>query len=329
MFKELAMHNSSIIRKIAITLLSLIALGLITLVCVYLFIIRAPFGTVYPVKITIENGQGVQSIANELYENGIVQSRKLTQNLIVSSGGEKKIPAGMYIFEQPLSMFGVAQKITSGDFDYVPVKITIPEGTNSKRLASIVNSKFPHIATSTFQDLAREKEGYLFPETYFFNPEATPEEIIERMSYIFEAKISSLQEQIQQSGKSLQEILILASILEGEVQTTEDRGMVADLLNRRIKIGMPLQVDTTLGYILGKTSAELTLKDLQIDSPYNTYANKGLPPAPISNPGLNSIEAVLHPIPNQYIFYLSDKDGITRFSKTHDEHVRLKQKYLR
>lgn len=310
-------------------MMSLFALFIVGVIFFYLYIVRAPSLTMYPVKITVENGQGAQSIAYELFENGIVRQSKFTQNLIVSNGREKKIPAGTYIFKAPLNVFAVANRIASGDFGYIPTKVTIPEGTISKRLAVIVNSKFPHIATSTFEALAREKEGYLFPETYFFSPEVTEQEILDRMSVIFKRKIEPLQDQIIASGKTLQEVLTLASILEGEVQTVEDKKLVADLLERRIKIGMPLQVDTTLVYSIGKTSAELTIKDLRTDGPYNTYTRKGLPPTPISNPGLDSIEAILNPTPNNYLFYLSDKDGITRFSRTHEEHVKLKQKYLR
>lgn len=329
MFNELTMYNNALVKKVVILLTSLFALFVLGVSLFYLYIVRAPSGTTYPVKITIESGQGVQSIARELYENGIVRQAKFAQNLIVSNGREKSIPAGMYIFKSPMNVFRVAEKIATGDFGYIPVKVTVPEGTSSKKLGALINSKFPYIATSTFETLAREKEGYLFPETYFFSPEVTEQEIIDRMSVIFNRKIQPLMDQIVTSGKTLQEVITLASILEGEVQTKEDRQIVADLLERRIKIGMPLQVDTTLVYSISKTSAELTLKDLRTDSPYNTYTRKGLPPTPISNPGLDSIEAVLNPTPNEYLFYLSDKDGITHFSKTHEEHVKLKQKYLR
>ncbi|MCF7865122.1 MAG: endolytic transglycosylase MltG [Candidatus Pacebacteria bacterium] len=329
MINDFTMYNNSLVRKVIISLSTLFAIFIIGVILFYIYVVSAPSSTVYPVRITIESGQGAQSISRELYENGIVRQPKFTQNLIVSNGKEKKIPAGTYIFKQPLNVFKVSQKIASGDFGYIPVKITIPEGTNSKKLAVLVNSKFPYIATSTFETLARENEGYLFPETYFFSPEVTEQEIIDQMSVIFQRKIQPLKTQIEESGRTLQEIITLASILEGEVQTDEDKKNVADLLERRLKIGMPLQVDTTLVYSIGKTSAELTLKDLRTDGPYNTYTRKGLPPTPISNPGMDTIEAVLNPTPNEYLFYLSDKDGITHFAKTHDEHVKLKQKYLR
>lgn len=121
----------------------------------------------------------------------------------------------------------------------------------------------------------------------------------------------------------------MASILEGEVRTFEDRKIVSDLLWRRIKIGMPLQVDATFSYINQKTTAELTLNDLKIDSPYNTYKYRGLPPTPISNPGMETLLAAAKPTANVYVFFLNDKDGTSHFSKTYAEHLKLKNKYLK
>jgi UPF0755 protein len=353
MLNKFPMYNNSMVRKVLIALVALVVLFIAAVAFLYLAVVRAPSGTIYPVKIRIESGQGVQSIAEELYEQGVVRQPKFVQNLIISNGGEKKIQAGIYVFKTPLNVFNVARRIASGDFGYVPVRLTVPEGTNSKKLAVLINAKFPYIATSTFETLAREHEGYLFPETYFFYPEATEQEIIDRMSVIFERKIDPLNGAIASTtvfstGTStatstgvsavspadhylmnLEGVMTLASILEGEVQTKEDKAMVADLLERRLRMGMRLQVDSTLVYGIGKGSSELTLKDLRTDGPYNTYTRSGLPPTPISNPGLDSIEAVLNPMPNEYLFYLSDKDGITHFSKTHEEHVKLKEKYLR
>ena len=328
-------HNTSLIKRASVIAGSIVGFFVVVLLVLYMFIVRPPSETVYPVQITIESGQGAQSIARELYNAGIVRSESVAQHLIVTYGGERRIQAGLYIFSKPITIFSAAGKIVKGDYGYIPVKITIPEGTNSKKIAAIVNSKFPDIATSTFETLAHEKEGHLFPETYFFYPKATSTEILARMEMQFDKIINqpSLQAEIQRAsstlGMSLEQILTVASILEEEVQTTVDRKIVADLIYRRMKLGMPLQVDATLAYVNGKTSAELTLKDLRSDNPYNTYTNKGLPPTPISNPGLDAIEAALNPTPNDYLFYLSDKDGITHFSKTHEEHVKLKAKYLK
>lgn len=323
------MHERNLIKKAFWIGVALISVCILFLIFSYLLFVRAPSGNTYPITITIESGQGVGQIAKQLEAAKIVRSASATQHLLISSGIEKRLSAGVYIFNEPLNAFVVVKRIINRDFGYTPVKITIPEGTNSKRLTSIISAKLPEVDVVLFEKLAREKEGYLFPDTYFFAPFATSTEVIERMTTFFKIFTNGIEEKVAASGKTFDEIITVASILEGEVQTEQDRKMVADIIYRRLAMNMPLQVDATLAYERGKTSAELTLKDLRTDSPYNTYTRRGLPPTPISNPGLDSMWAALEPIPNPYLFYLSDKDGITHFSKTHDEHVKLKAKYLR
>lgn len=316
------------LKKAVFVGIALVCLTCVGLLYFYIFYIRAPKAS-YPITVSIEPGQTVSSIADELKAAKLVPSESFLQRLLLSKKVDKRIQAGQYVFEYPMTVFGVSEKIATGDFGYIPVKLTVPEGVNSRRLAEIVHAKFPHIATSTFEVLAKEKEGYLFPETYFFPPNISAENIIQRMSDMFSVQTKPLQNRIQSSGRTLHEVVTIASILEEEVRTKEDMAMVADILERRIAVGMPLQVDATIAYYTGKTSAEMTIKDLRTDNPYNSYTRKGLPPGPISNPGIQAIQSALEPTKNQYFFYLSDKDGITRFSKTHDEHVRLKTIYLR
>ncbi len=316
----------SLFFKICAGLGALFSIGLLTS---YYFLASPPTKFSSTIEVKVERGQGVLSIAKELEKKGVVRSGRITANLLVYAQAEKKIKAGVYLFKEPESAFTVAKRFLVGDFGYIPVKILIPEGTNYRQIASIIHSKYPDMSTSTLEAILKQDEGFLFPDTYFFPPMATQEEIISKLKDTFEKKISPYKPEIEASGRSLQEIITLASILEEEVQTTVDRQMVADLLLRRIKMGMPLQVDASLKYTTGKGSADLTLKDLRTDSPYNTYTRKGLPPTPISSPGLDSIVASLRPIKNDYLFYLSDKDGITHFAKTHAEHVKNKQVYLK
>ena len=131
------------------------------------------------------------------------------------------------------------------------------------------------------------------------------------------------------SDHSFSDIVIVASILEKEVKTSESRAIVSGILWKRLALGMPLQVDATLGYITGKTSAELTIDNLNADSPYNTYRNKGLPPTPISNPGLLALDAALHPKSSPYLYYLSDNNGVIHYAVTFEEHKANKARYLR
>lgn len=317
-------------RKIAIIAVSI---AVIVFIVLYAFLFSAP---AFPasssgeLSIVIESGQSVRSIANELQQNGLVKSSTVAQSFIILFGGERGIKAGMYVFKGPQNVFRVAGRVAIGDYGYVPVKLTIPEGTNSRKMAEIVTGKFPHIAASTFEAAAKSHEGYLFPETYFFAPIETQEMILRRMADTFDEKIKPYENDIRNSGRSMKEIITMASILENEVQTKEDRKLVADLLWRRLGEGMALQVDASLGYALDKASSELTTADLRDESnPYNTYTHRGLPPTPISNPGTESIEAALHPTPNHYVFYLSDKNGITHFAETYAEHLNNKKKYLK
>lgn len=309
---------------------------LIGLVASFLYwvLVSAPDARIFSSKkyITIDAGQGATSVAYELEKNGVVRSGRATETLLINftKSFGKHISAGVYLFEKPQNAITIARRIANSDYGYIPTKVTIPEGANGKMLANIFKSKIPAIDQGILEQMATEKEGYLFPDTYFFPPIANEEDIITKLSGAFDTQVrSKFEQKVAESGHSLEEIITMASILEEEVRTTEDRRMVADLLWRRIEEGMPLQVDATLAYINGKTSAEMTLADLKQDNPYNTYTNKGLPPGPISNPGIDAIEAALNPLPNEYVFYLSDKDGITHFSKTLDEHNKLKKKYLK
>jgi UPF0755 protein len=145
----------------------------------------------------------------------------------------------------------------------------------------------------------------------------------------FESKMKEFLPEIARQKKFLRDIVIMASIIEKEVHNTEDRGLVSGILWKRIKEGIGLQVDASLTYLLGKTSAELTSTDLKIDSPYNTYKYKDLPRGPISNPGKEAIFAALFPVISPYLFYLSDKDGVTRYARNFEEHKENKLRYLR
>ena len=167
-------------------------------------------------------------------------------------------------------------------------------------------------------------EGYLFPDTYEVDYPVTPEKIIRMALNNFEKKVFS---KINQDN--FREILIMASLLEKEVRSYEDKQIVAGILWKRIDAGWPLQVDSTINYAMGDFGAKLSLNDLQFESLYNTYRNKGLPPGPICNPGIESIEAAIDYTESPYWYYLSAKNGTTIFSKTFEQHKIAKAKYLR
>jgi UPF0755 protein len=172
-------------------------------------------------------------------------------------------------------------------------------------------------------------EGFLFPDTYRLMKNFTAEDLARKILANFSTKIASLDADIKASGHSLFDIITLASIVEREVRTSKNRAMVADIFRRRLKIGMPLQSDATVNYITRKSALQPTIDDTKIDSPYNTYKYAGLPLGPICNPGSGSINAVLHPEPNPYWYFLTTLDGNIYYAKTYEEHLRNKAKYLK
>ncbi|MDD5738307.1 MAG: endolytic transglycosylase MltG [Candidatus Pacebacteria bacterium] len=167
-------------------------------------------------------------------------------------------------------------------------------------------------------------EGYLFPDTYEVEYPITPEKIIRMALMNFQKKVS-----IDLRGGNLKETMIMASILEKEVRSYKDKQIVAGILWKRLKEDWPLQVDSTINYAMGDSGAKLSLDDLQLESAYNTYRNKGLPPGPICNPGLESIKAAVYYQNSDYWYYLSAKNGQTIFSKTFSQHIAAKARYLR
>lgn len=289
------------------------------------------------VIITVDKGQSLLGISKELQEEGIIDSPFLFRMLVTMRGAKNSIPAGFYQFSDgknrvKISLNEVARRLSVGENGFKAVKLTIPEGLNIMEIASKVHTEIPLINEQEFASSAKAYEGYLFPDTYFFMPYATSGEVISKMQATFNQKVlqnDSFNNGVASSGHSVVDIVKMASILEGEVRTFEDRKIVSDLLWRRIKEGMALQVDSTFSYINQKTSAELTKSDLKIDSLYNTYKYRGLPPTPISNPGIETLMAAANPTPNKYVYFLSDKDGISHFSKTYAEHLRLKNQYLK
>jgi UPF0755 protein len=172
-------------------------------------------------------------------------------------------------------------------------------------------------------------EGYMFPDTYRFFADATDQDIVRAMLANFANKFSpELRTAARSAGRSIFDTIIIASIVEREVRDDADRAKVADLFWRRLDVGMPLQADSTVNYVTGKDSPSASAEDIAVDSPYNTYAHRGLPPGPISNPGLASLTAAARPEPNAYWYFLTDKEGTVYYAKTYDEHLRNRRTYL-
>lgn len=281
-----------------------------------------PVGSEFPVPQNISLGD----IADTLAEKHIITSPFLFKSLVVAFHGQRGIVAGDYVFSKKEDLLTVVDRLTKGDQQLVPVKVTIPEGSTLRDVAGILLKKMPHFDAPYFVRLAHDDEGYLFPDTYLFYPNQTVEEILKTLHDTFDAKIKGLATDIQFSRHTQKDIVIMASLIEKEASSTSDRLLISGILWKRLDEGMPLQVDSSLVYITGNSS--VSLDDTKIDSPYNTYKNKGLPKGPISNPGLDALTTAAHPLQSRYYYYLSDAKGNIHYATTFDQHLANKKKYL-
>ena len=274
--------------------------------------------------VRIPEGATIQEVSDLLDEQNIVRSSLYMYILLQSTFGDEYIQAGNYQFTKPLTSNQVATAITKGEYTVPSTVVTFPEGFRIADMPRYLPDSFDHTNLDDLQDM----EGYLFPDTYFLREDDTLADLQKRMEENFAEKIAILQDEIERSPYTLSEIIILASILEREANDEESMRTVAGILENRLEIGMALQVDATLEYLLGRGSHELTVDDLDIDSPYNTYEYTGLPPTPIANPGLDAIRAVLNPIKNGYFYYLTGNDGKFYYAEDFEEHKRNRALYL-
>lgn len=295
----------------------------------YLALFAAPKDFPTNSTVGIMRGSSASAIADQLANEHIVSHARILELLLRLADGNGGVRAGKYHFENPQNVFFVAFRLITGEYGFLPVRVTFPEGITVREVAAKIEEAFPNIQSSDFLNAAKPYEGYLFPDTYLLQPSETIASIIILMRTNFDSKIATLSDEIRASGRTVSDTIILASLIEKEARTDESRRMVAGILLNRLKLGMPLQVDAVFGYIFNRTTYSPSLKDLTVNSPYNTYTHKGLPPGPICNPGLASIEAVVHPTKTKYLYYLTGKDGLMHYAITYAEHQANEKKYLR
>lgn len=294
--------------------------------------------------ITVKRGESNQEIASQLTNAGIISHGFSFRLSALLSFSYHKLQAGRYEVSSALSPMEIVQKMAAGQT--VKTTITIPEGWDIQDIAEYLADKkilsqedFIKATNANYEgfDFLADKpkklglEGYLFPDTYEMPESGEATDLARVMLSNFDKKLTpDLRQEITRQKKSIFKIITMASILEKEVKTLEDKKMVAGILWKRIAEGMPLQVDATVNYITRKDHPGALLADTKIDSPYNTYKYYGLPLGPISNPGIDSIIAAIYPTKSPYWYYLSSqKTGKTIFSKTLDEHNLAAAKYLK
>lgn len=280
------------------------------------------------VTVEIPSGSGVSGIASLLEHEGVIRSALLFTLLARLTKADTMLGSGVFQFQMPMDVFSVLTQVRLHRYGITRSKITIPEGTPLSLMAGLFSESLPNFDTRKFLDETRGMEGYLFPDTYFFFANATSGPVIAVLSDNFVKKTAALKSEAETAHRNWTEVIVMASLIEEEAVTDTDRKIISGILWARIDRGMKLQVDAPFVYFLGKASSEITIDDLSYDSPWNTYLYKGLPPAPISNPGLLAIDAALHPTKTNYLFYLSDKEGVMHYAKTFEEHKLNKAKYL-
>lgn len=296
------------------------------------------------ITYTAKPGMGDEEIAKELEDLGIIKNRLFFEFNAVISGKHAKLQAGTYELSPSMSSAEILLKMVSGNT--VKGKVTILEGWDAKDIADYLELKKGYNKAEFLAVVSRDFsqnftflvdkpkslniEGYLFPDTYQIFDNAPQKDLVVRMLENFDKKLTSnLRAEIAKQDKSIFSIITMASIIEKEVKSPEDKKIVSGILWKRIKTGVPLQVDSSVNYITRRNDASVAIKDTKIDSPYNTYKYYGLPKGPISNPGLESIEAAIYPTDSDYWYYLSAKsDGRTIFNKTLNEHNLAVQQHL-
>jgi UPF0755 protein len=316
-------------KKILVVLGLLILFSILTFVWWQNGLLPADNSNKSPKIFVIQNGQGVREISNNLKKSDLIRDPIVFFLLTKMQGIDKKIQAGDFRLNPAMSAQEIATTLTHGTLD---IWTTIPEGLRADEIADISKAGIPSYESS-WRDALVANEGYLFPDTYLIPRDADIDLVLSLLKNNFQKKFDSVRDTKTTNLTNAQTITV-ASMVEREAKYASDRPLVASVIINRLNIGMALQIDATIQYALGyqadtKTwwKKDLTLADLKINSPYNTYKNVGLPPTPISNPGLSAIEAALKPADTNYLYYYSDKQGHLHFATTIEGHNANIKKY--
>ncbi len=288
------------------------------------------------VTITVENGESFSSVVEKLKDGDVINYGFLFKRYAIEKKVDVALKSGTHVMSKNMGYKKAASELASYGEENNTVMITVPEGYELKEIASLVNEKigipeaeFLKAAEADYgmeyaKDIPERTgrlEGYLFPDTYEFYTTDSAEAIIRKMLSGFEnVWTEQFEARRNELGMTVDEVIILASIIEREAGSVSEMGKVSSVFHNRLNIGMALQSCATVQYILEERKDVLSISDTKIDSPYNTYLYPGLPEGPIANPGKAAIEAAVYPEDTEYYYFKVNDDGITVFSETRAEH---------
>ena len=322
--------------------LLLLALLLLGVLCGIFLLVSAVFDDreEEPMTVAVEQGDTLSSVADKLKEAGVISSSHLFKLQTRIHGGEKEIKAGEYRFVPGEDSEQILETLSSGE-SVSAFTIAVPEGLTLEQTARVVEGD-GDIPAEEFESAAgrtdygydflehpaiRTTEGFLFPKKYEFERGVDAAQVVDRLlrQYLLEKEGLDFAEAQDRLKLTEYELVTVASLVEKESANPEERSLIASVIYNRIRLGMPLQVDATVQYALGKTKEDLKLDDLDVDSPYNTYRNPGLPPGPIASPSRESIQAALEPSETDYLYYVLEANGEEHFfTDDYDEFLEAK-----
>lgn len=298
------------------------------------------------VRFEIGAGQGLATVTTRLAAEGLVQHPRIVELYGRYRGYAPRLQAGRYIVSPAMSAQDMLEAFVGGDAVFDQIRVTIPEGwslndieTYFEETGLFTRERFQEAAVMQeryrrfplLADLEDDTilDGYLFPDTYLIFPSSTPETIVERMIEALHARITpEMLDAIAEQGRTLHDVLTLASIVQKESAGDAEMPDVAGVFTNRLRINMRLESDATVNYVLGTSKLQPTFADTEVQHPYNTYENYGLPPAPIGNPGLPAIAATIAPSEHEYLFFLHKPSREIVLSRTFRDHLAAKARYL-
>jgi UPF0755 protein len=292
--------------------------------------------------IQVQENMTAADIADVLYQKGIIHNRLWFRIMVMKNGQASQLKQGLYYLDSHMSMDELLDKIASGKSE--AIRFVVPEGYSVQQIARDLEKQHivkaaDFLAAANRADLlypymngnrsvSYRTEGFLYPDTYFIPMDMSADKIVSMMLKEFDSNLTTdMRDKISAMNLSIYQFTTLASLVEKEAKYDEDRYLIAAVFRKRLELGMPLQSDACISYVMGVSKATYSIEETKLDSPYNTYVYPGLPPGPIANAGMASMKAVLDAPPTDYLFFVADADGHNHFSQTYEEHLETIKEY--